>query len=370
MKLLQLLAHGHVGGTETFVISLVKGLGERGHDTVLANAWTDSPVDAAAIGAGIPVVRLRAGTYRIGWNWLRVVGHYLRVNHFDIVQTYGLRASLAVRLMQRRVGIHHHVTGVRGLDQQRTGVQAFFDRRTEHRLDMIICNAQAVANRRMTLVGTPSHRIRVIPNGIDTTQFREDVAPPPRGTLGLPDGFVFVTVASFRAEKDHANLLDAIALAGGELADARFVFIGSGRLQADVQKRVHDSNLTDRVRLIGSLSDVRDHVRSSDAFVLPSYSEGMPRALMEAMALGKAVVATDAGGISEVARDGREAILTPTRNPRALADALIRVRRDAPLRAMLSRAAAARIRGCFSHTAMLDQHVRAYEDVLRSRSGE
>ncbi|NOS99648.1 MAG: glycosyltransferase family 4 protein [Phycisphaerales bacterium] len=370
MRILQLLAHGHVGGTETFAISLVKGLNERGHHAVLANAWTDSTADAPARAAGIPFAPLRAGTYRIGWKWMGVVGHYLRSNRFDIVQTYGLRASLAVRLMQRRVGIVHHVTGVRGLDQQRTGVQAFLDRRTEHRLDMIICNAQAVAARRMALVGTPAHRIRVIPNGIDVSYFQTGVAPPPRDALGLPGGFLFATVASFRAEKDHANLLDAIVLAGDELADVGFVFIGAGRLQADVWDRVREKNLIGRVRFIAPLQDVRDHVRSCDAFVLPSSSEGMPRALMEAMALGKPVIATDAGGIPEVARDDHEAILAPARDPRALAEAMIRIRRDAALRARLSSAAVRRIRDHFSHTAMFEQHIRVYEGVLQSCSDE
>ena len=171
MRILQLLGHGGVGGTETFAVSLVRGLSERGHHVTLANTWTDSPLNAVAKAAGIPFAELCGGGRRIGPRWYWVVNRFLRRHGFDVVHTYGLRVSLGLRLMQRRLGVPHHVMGVRGLDQQRTGVQALCDRRTEHLLDLVVCNAVAVADKRVSVVGTPRARIRVIPNGVDSAMF-------------------------------------------------------------------------------------------------------------------------------------------------------------------------------------------------------
>jgi len=365
MKILQLLSHGSVGGTETFVISLVKGLTDRGHDVTLVNTWTDSPVNAAARNAGVPVVAMPCGTYRIGPRWFWNVGRYLRQHRFDLVHTYGLRVSLALRCMQRRVGVKHHLLGVRGLDQQRTGIQARLDRRTEHLLDTIVCNAQAVADKRTAVVGTPASRIHIIPNGIDPAVFTTEGDIPSRTSLNLPESFLFAVVASFRPEKDHPSLFEAVRQTGDALKDAKFALIGTGKLREQVKMEAHRLGVADRFIFTGAVSDVRPYLRSCDAFVLPSYSEGMPRAMMEAMAVGKPVVATTAGGIPEIAQDEKHALLVPTRNPNELANALIRIATNQPLRTSLGTAAAQHIREHFSYDTMIDRHVTLYESILR-----
>ncbi len=367
MKILQLMGHVMVGGTETFVISLVRGLIERGHDVMLVNTWTHSAFNTLAESSGVPFVRIAGGGRRPGPRWFWRVGRFLRQNRFDLVQTYGLRVSLALRMLQRTHGVRHHLTGVRGLDQQRSGLQARLDRRTEHLVDFIVCNAEAVASKRMAAVGTPRSRIRIIPNGIDLTRFSPDAVVPGCDELSLPEGFLFAHVASFRAEKDHENLLRAVKLAGDGLGDAKILLIGTGRQRDEVDGMVRQMGLADRVILTGPAEDVRPYLRACDAFVLSSFSEGMPRALMEAMAMGLPVVSTDAGGIAEVAENEKNALLVPTRSPEALAAALKRVVRDSALRERLGTAAVARIRDHFSHELMLDRHVALYESVLGGR---
>ncbi len=364
MRILQLMGHGGVGGTETFAISLGKGLVERGHDAVLVNTWTDSPMNAIAESSGIPFVALRGGGRRIGASWFAKVYGYLRRNRFDLVQTYGLRLSLGLRLMQRTLRVPHHVTGVRGLDQQRTGLQARIDRKTEHFLDLLICNAQAVADRRADVVGTPASRLLVIPNGIDTKVFSPAILPASRESIGLPDGFLFVMVASFRAEKDHTGLLQAMARVSAEVEGARLVLVGGGDGREQVEAEVRRMGLEDRVLFLGPVDNVAAVVRCCDAFVLSSYSEGMPRALMEAMALGMAVVSTRAGGVPEVARDGQDALLVSTRDPASLADAMMRIYRDESLRKRLGAAAVERIRDEFSQDSMFDRYEKVYENLI------
>ena len=122
--------------------------------------------------------------------------------------------------------------------------------------------------------------------------------------------------------------------------------------------------LADRVLFTGAIDDVRPVLRSCDAFVMSSYSEGMPCALMEAMAMGKAAVSTNVGGVSEVAEHEKHALLVPARSPEALADALARLMDEPALRIELGAAAAERIRSDFSHDSMIDRHVDLYESLL------
>ncbi len=364
VRILQLMGHGSVGGTETFVISLVQGLIERGHDVTLANSWTDSPFNHLAQSSDVPFVLLPGGARRMRPRWFRMVGAFLLRNRFDIVQTYGLRVSLGVRLMQPFLSLRHHLTGVRGLDQQRTGLQAKLDRRTEGFLDCIVCNAQAVADRRMEYVGTPGKRIRIIPNGIDMSQFHPNLPTPSRNELNLPDGFLIANVASFRIEKDHENLLDAFKRAGTALRDAKIVLIGTGEREPLIREKIRALQLENRVVLAGPVKDVRPMLKACDAFVLSSFSEGMPRAFMEALAVGVPSVATTAGGVSEVAENERDALLVPTRDADALSKALVRIVSDTALRERLAIAGPQRIRDAFSRSSMLDRHIELYQSII------
>ena len=190
MKILHLMAHGGVGGAERLVISMVGGLIDRGHDATLVNAWTDSPLNAAASAAGIPFVALRGGTRRIGFRWLREVGRYLRGHRFDIVHAHGLRVSVGLRSLRRRMGNARHVMTVHGLDRQRTSLQTLIDRATEHRVDRVVCVSRAVVEKRRSVARTPASKLVVIPNGVDLQAFSPGLEPPTRESLGLPTGFL------------------------------------------------------------------------------------------------------------------------------------------------------------------------------------
>lgn len=365
MKILHLMGHGGVGGAERLAISMVGGLIERGHEATLVNTWTNSPLNAAAAVADIPFVALSGGTRRIGLRWLREVGGYLRGHRFDIVHAHGLRVSLGLRFLRRRIGHARHVMTIHGLERQRTRWQALIDRKTEHRVDLVVCVSRAVAEMRTSLVGTPASRLQVITNGIDVSVFSPGVEPPSRESLGLPTGFLVAAVGSFRPEKDHANLLEAIRVGGRRLRAATFVLVGDGDLKDTVAADVDRMELTDRVLFTGAVDDVRPILRACDAFVMSSHSEGMPCALMEAMALGKPVVSTAVGGVTEVAEHEKHALLVPARSPEALADGLVRLMEDPALRIRLGTAAAERIRSEFSHDSMIDRHLDMYESLLR-----
>ena len=143
-----------------------------------------------------------------------------------------------------------------------------------------------------------------------------------RHELGIgADEFVIGTVANFRVQKDYPNLLRAAKLLIDRNVAARFVVVGQGPLEAETRSLATQLGLGDRVLFTGFRSDAVRVMSSFDVFTLASSWEGLPVALMEALALGLPVVATNVGGVGEAMTDGVDALLVPPGDPEALADA-------------------------------------------------
>jgi glycosyltransferase involved in cell wall biosynthesis len=146
-----------------------------------------------------------------------------------------------------------------------------------------------------------------------------------RAALDIPPHApLFGTVARLTQQKGLPYLLEAMCRVRIALQDARLVVVGMGDRMLELQARISELGLDDCVRLLGSRTDVADIVASLDVFVLPSLWEGLPTVILEAMALGMPVVATDIPGTRELVFDGRTGLLAPPRDPAKLADAMVR----------------------------------------------
>jgi len=186
-------------------------------------------------------------------------------------------------------------------------------------------------------------RIHIVRNGI-TPQ-----APSPQGVaalrrqLQLPEGPVIGAVASLTPKKGHAFLFQALAALPDRGQRWSLVLAGDGSERAALEALAAQLGIADRVRFLGVCPQVADLLSLVDVFVLSSLSEGLPLALLEAMAAGKAVVATDVGGVPEVIAAGENGLLVPPREVQPLADAIHRLLRDAELRAQYGERAKATV---------------------------
>jgi glycosyltransferase involved in cell wall biosynthesis len=187
---------------------------------------------------------------------------------------------------------------------------------------------------------TARGKVHVVRCGVDLGAF----APAPRAPPEVP---TFACVASLRPYKGHAVLLDAVSLLRARGVALRVVLVGAGELRARLAARIAREGLGDVVELRGAVAheEIPAILARSTAMVLPSVTaedgqmEGIPVALMEAMAAGVPVVATRLSGIPELVRDGEGGLLVPERDPAALADAMERLARDPALGARLAEGA-------------------------------
>lgn len=182
-----------------------------------------------------------------------------------------------------------------------------------------------------------------------------------RRELGLcATDVVAVTVANFRPEKAYPDLLAALDLASRSAPQLRLLIVGQGPLETEIRRLHGQLGLGERCLILGYREDVSRILALSDFFVLASRFEGLPIALIEAMACGLPVVATRAGGIPEAVTHGREGLLTSPGQPAALAEAIAEMANDPAARARMS--AHARRRGLAFDVRTA---VRAYEDAYR-----
>jgi glycosyltransferase involved in cell wall biosynthesis len=200
----------------------------------------------------------------------------------------------------------------------------------------------------------PRSTVNVIYNGVDLARF----APAPKGPADdLTIGFCGV----FRPEKRVPLLIEAFAQLLERGSKARLLLVGAGNAMVECRQLVERLGIGGRVTFAGEQTDVRPFLQHMDVFVLPSRIEAMPVALLEAMALGKAVIASAVGGIPEIVEDGVSGLLIRTGEVAELAEALDRLQNNAGLRQRLASAARRRMEEKFS----LEQMMRQYADLYR-----
>lgn len=219
-------------------------------------------------------------------------------------------------------------------------------------------------------------RAEVLIHGIDLAAFPSDVAEraKTRSELGIrPSALAIGCVAHFREQKNHGLLVDVLSRLQDRRAEFVCLLVGEGPLQDDIRERCESRGLGDKVRFLGLRYDIASLMRSFDVFVLTSLWEGLPVALMEALATGLPVVASDVGGIHE-AVDGTGAgfLFDPTTvDPESIADELCRIADDPDLRRSMSgaaRVAASRFDARRATDHMSDRYVQLVEQMRAGRT--
>lgn len=201
----------------------------------------------------------------------------------------------------------------------------------------------------------------VLPNGVDLGDFRPEPSTFP-AALGLPPDVPVVTVvAALRAAKGQAVALQAWPSVLRHVPEARLLLVGSGPEEGSLRREVARLGLAGHVVLAGSRTDVPRLLRASTLALLPSDTEALPTALVEAAACGRAAVATDVGGVPEVVQHGRTGLLVPPRDPPALADAVSLLLSDPQQRAEMGRRARRLAEERFDVLAWGQALVRLYE---------
>src|ERR1700674_4078148 len=363
------------GGQEIRILDESAGMQARGHTLRIAAPAEAPIVDAArkrGLGAdAIPINRRTLAGLR---GLIAVIDAFKP----DVIVTHSSTdswlAALATWLVRRRVAVvrTRHLSTPIAAGILNRWLYGWVPRR-------VVTTGEAVRTMLIERLALNPAHVGSVPTGTDLARFFPGARAEPRRALGLSDGSLVGIVATLRSWKGHRFLLRGLAdprlpglrvsfFGGGGPGKKMRPEVGDGPQEKALRQQVDELGLQARVQFAGQQSDVAPWMRAFDVMALPSTgNEGVPQALMQAMACGIPVVTTPVGAIPELVRNGVTGLLVPAENRLALAEAIARLLGDKALASRLAAAGRELIVAKHSSTAMLD----AMEDVLRQAvSGE
>jgi len=372
-RILLLIKGLGLGGAERLLVDVVASRDRARFDYEVAYVLAGQAALVPAMEAtGVPVHAL-GGTASADLRWTVALRRLLVRGRFDVVHCHLPYTAAFGRLVALSVPPRYRpqlVYTEHSLWNKAAVVTKALNRATVGIDGALIVVSEAA---RDALPRALRSRAHIVVHGVNRDRFdallarREDVRLDVRRELGIAEDEVLaLTVANLRSEKGYDVLLEAARLVVAAGAPVRFVSVGRGPLEAELRGAADAAGLSGHLVFLATRSDTARLMVGADVFVLPSHQEGLPVALMEAMTSGLPVVATIVGGVPDVITDGVEGLLVPPGRADLLADAVMRIARDVPLRARLAQASLAR-------SAMFDVHAAAgaieslYTELLDGR---
>jgi len=353
-------------GGQNQVLLTALGLREKGHRTLLV-AHPDGELRRRA-EEGLDFIALAPShelDLKAGWKLSRLLNR-LKPDLVHAHDPHGVSmAALAISMssvappplvVSRRVDFHLKTNS--------------FSRWKYRQAAAFIAASDAIAAI-LTADGVDPSRIVTVHEGVDVERIARITPVSLHTEFWLPTHApVVMNIGALVPHKGQRNLIDAAAAVRRGVPDAHVVILGEGTLRATLEHHIRHLNLEKHVLLPGFRADVLALLKSADLFAMSSETEGLGTSVLDAMACGKAVVGTSAGGIPEIVEDGVTGLIVPPRDPQALAAAITRLLADEQLRARMGAAGLARVRERFTVDRMIEGTLRVYERVLaQSTSG-
>lgn len=361
MKIVQLVIGGEIAGGQLVALRLAHAARDAGHDVVFlsptAGPFTERtandgfPTDIVPLGGALDaraVLRLRSRLQRERADILHTHVHF-SLNVVARVAAIGTRSSVIA---------HMHIENVFRESSVPRTAQVSLDNATARTCRWIVAVSDAT-RRALIAQGYPAWRTVTVHNGIEP---RESVAPAALDPA--PPGPVLLEVGRLCDVKGQGELIAALPLLGHD--DVSVLLAGDdieagGAYRKALESRAHELGVERRIRFLGYRDDVPALLAAADVLVLPSWVEGLPLVVLEAMAAGLPVVASAVGGTPEVVVDGETGLLVPPRDAQALARALGELLADPARRRALGEAGRIRVRERFDAGAAAQRVLGLYE---------
>jgi glycosyltransferase involved in cell wall biosynthesis len=357
------------GGTRRWLENIVTGLDPSRVEqacicSVRRDAYFMNTVDAfRARGINVWVVDMARSISPVAD--LRAVVQIQRILKdcsFDIVHAHSSKAGLLARIAARLAGVRTVVYTPHAYAFLAGGAKGWLYRAGEMLLRFCTDHVVAVSQSEAALsrqLGHSPKRITVIPNGVDVGKFRVLNKP---SDVEVP---VLLSVMSFRKQKDHHTLLQAYSMLRQKGIRFRVVLCGDGPLLEDARKLSVELDLGKEVEFAGWAGDVPERLADADVFLFSTHYEGLPYALLEAMASGKAVVASDVAGVREIIENAQDGFLVPESNPKAMADAMMALLSDVGFRQAIGKAARKKVEEQYSLESQIENLTLFYESMRK-----
>lgn len=345
------------GGTEQVVLNMLRGSDRSRWDLILAHHPQPDLSPLVSGADSLNVRRLVVPEMRPGWSGARRLPSFRRtlrelepaVIHFHLTWPLGCQYPIVAAKL---AGVHVVVTTVHLYVDLKLSARVMAQQRIVSTwADQHMAVSRHVRDSLVTELRWPGDRVTVVHNGVSVPSVAPTAAPP---------GHTVLVPARFTAQKGHRTLLEAAVRVPG----ARFMLAGDGPELPGLVGEARRLGIEDRVLFLGHRDDIAELLLETDVVVLPSLYEGFPLTILEAMAAGKPVVATQIGGIDEMVQSGVNGILVRPADPEALAAGIRRVLDDPAGAGRLGAAARTTVLEQFTLEKMCKRVEEVYDSLL------
>ena len=370
-NVLQLIGSFHQGGSERQAVQLTRLLKEdASHNIFLATLNNEGILKEEAENIGfndIPEFKLSSF---YDFNFVRQLRNgvrFIKENNIEVVHTHDFYTNVFGIGAARLAGVKLKIASKRETSGMRSDAQKIIERRIFKTADCIVVNSNAVKNY-LTADGIAGGKIQVVYNGLDLERLqpKETNRQTICRKISLPvEGHLkYITlVANLRhAVKNQPMFLRTAQKVAGKVPEARFVIAGEGELQNDLEKLANELNIGDKTHFIGRCADVPDLLSISSVGVLTSFAEGFSNSILEYMAAGLPVVATNVGGAAEAIIENENGFLIESDDDENMANRLIELLQNEVKTADFGLRGRRLVEEKFSLDSQLEQTLKLYSE--------
>jgi glycosyltransferase involved in cell wall biosynthesis len=390
INVMQVIGNLDIGGAQEVVRTLVEYLDSDDCQPIVCT-FKDGPLRQDIEGLGIHVEKLPARRYSVLalplfiLDMIRIwrsLAKLVKEHSVDVMQTHLLRSLdfltllllYATNLRAVLWTFHNANFELPVTDSQKhkwlvklkNCSHHFLYRWSSHLVSGFIAVSDKVEKAMVETIGPIQNKITVICNGVDVKRYQKPIDKTSLwNQLGLEANvYLIAVVATLKEQKGHRYLIEAMASIVPQHPGVHVLFIGDGELREALQTRVEALNLGDHIHFLGNRNDVPTLLAGSDLFALPSLWEGLPMALLEAMAAGLPIVASEVSGTVQAMIPNETGLLVPPGDAQRLAQAIEQLLTDPTQARAMGAAARRRVKEEFSAQKQADEHLALYRRLL------
>jgi glycosyltransferase involved in cell wall biosynthesis len=369
VNILHIISTLNVGGVENQLAIILGKYDRRKLFPLVCSLSDKGEIGREIEESGIEVIPLNKFGHQFNWTIVRDIYKLIKTRDVKIVRTHQYHANLYGRLAAWLAKVPCIVASVHNVYTR--------DRRLHRRIinkflsgftDKVVAVSETVKRDILRYDGLMDDKVTVIYNGIDTQRFSDANRNSIRANLGIPlETPVIGTVGRLTIQKGQKYLIDAVAVLTEKFPQILLLIVGDGPVRDDLQNHIKAIGIDKNAIFLGTRRDIPQLLSAMDIFVLPSLWEGLGTALIEAMASGKAVIATDIAPFREVINSEKVGILVPVKDRRAIASSVELLLSNKALARTLGRCAKERSFSNFSMDITTNRYVGLFENILSGK---
>jgi len=371
IKLLRIVSNLGIGGVQKRMVSLLPKLDKKRYSIIVCS-FKPGELQNRLEQSEIPV-RIVSRRFKFDPVCIYKLRSIMKKENIDIVHTHCHKPNTTGRLAAKLAGVPVVITNEHNVDSWKSNWQLTLDRRLATYSDRIIAVSEAVKNFYVENANIPADKFEVIYNGVDLDFWQNNILSQEtiaekKTKLGLSqDDKVIVNIGRLHPQKGHEYLFRAVRKIIPRMKNLKFLIVGDGSMKDSLELLSERLGIKKYVIFTGKRDDIKDILCFSDISVLSSIREGFSNVILESMACGKPVIATDVGGNNEIIIDGENGFIVPSRDEDTLADKILALASSEELTERMGLAARETVKK-FSLKRMVEKTEQLYEKLMDKKT--